>query len=164
MHVPPYHVKNKWRILLLGMFLGGICAYIILAWMNGQMYEKLLLEKVQLETDFTELEKKHTALLEDKAALEENAASIEAIEVAWLNEEDFKMDRLIKHQLEKLLKDELAEFIGKKVTAIAENETILIKLVEGQTYTIDEISYEVEVRKLFLTEKIKLHLFIKKVS
>lgn len=164
MHLFPYHIKTKWKQLLLGIFIGSTISYIIIAWMHGQMYEKLLLEKVQLEANFIELEKKHTALLEDKAALENTAAKIETIDISWLNEEDFKMDRLIKHQLEKLVKDELNAFIGKKVSSVAENETILINLIEKQTYTIDEISYEFEIRKLFLTENIHLHIFIKKVN
>lgn len=165
MHVPPYHVKNKWKYILLGMFIGSILSYLILAWMHGQMYEKLLMEKVQLETDLAELDTKHEALLEDRATLEEiKQPTLQTLEVTWLNEQDFKMDRLIQHQLEKILKDELAEFIGTKLTTIAESEAFLIKLIENNTYTIDDISYEIEVRKLFLTETMHLHLWIKKVS
>jgi|SRR5690625_4261162 len=159
MHIPPYHKKRPWQIFLVGSLIGSIIAYAIFAYMYGKMYEDLLAENVQLHTKIAELERQNEALLEDKENLEEKSDNtIQAIEIDFANSADLRLDRLIIHELEDLILNEINFIIGKEVKSIAENDELLITVLENKTFTIDDLSYRFEVKKLYISERVKIAL------
>lgn len=162
MHIPPYHKKRSWQILLIGAFFGAVIAYLLLVFMYGRMYEASLSEQIQLETKVKELTRQNQALMEDKEDLQEKSdPTILSIHLQFLNEKDLHLDRLITHQLEDLLQNELGAVIGREVDSVAENDQLLIDLIENQTFTIDDLSYSFEVKKIAISTKLRLSLKVK---
>src|SRR5690625_1235380 len=157
MHIPPYHKKRSVQIFFLGMFLGSIIAYALLAYMYGKMYENVITENIQLHSNLMEIEKRNEALLADKENLEEERSlTIQSVDIQFSNEENLRIDRLISHQLEDLIKSEVNQVIGREIDSVAENDDLLIRLIENKTFTIDDFSYQFEVEKLSITERIRL--------
>lgn len=162
MHIPPYHKKRSWQILFLGMFIGAVIAYLLVIFMYGSMYETSLSDQMQLQTKVNELTRQNQALMEDKEDLEEKTdPTILSIHLQFLNEEDLHLDRLITHQLEDLLQNELSAVIGREVDSVAENDRLLIDLIEKQMFTIDDLSYSFEVKKISISTKLRLSLQVK---
>ena len=158
MHVPPYHKKRSYQIFLLGVFVGTIIAYIILSFMHGKMYENVVTENIRLQTTVKELERKNEALLADKENLEGKQYVIQSIDIHFSNAEQFKFDRLIVHELEDLIKSEVNQIIGKEIDSIADNDELLISLIENKTFTIDDLSYQFIVEKLSISETVRFTL------
>lgn len=161
MHVQPYHKKRSVQHFLLGIFVGAIIAYLIFTYMHAKMYEDVLLDKIQLKTKITEIERQNEVLLQAKEDLqEESLLTIDSIEITFDNTKELKLDRLITHQFDDLIKQELQEIIGKDSQSVANNDEMLIMLIENKKYVIDDLTYEFKVRKLTISNKIRLTLFI----
>jgi len=127
--------------------------------MYGKMYENVITENIQLHSNLMEIEKRNEALLADKENLEEERSlTIQSVDIQFSNEEDLRIDRLISHQLEDLIKSEVNQVIGREIDSVAENDDLLIRLIENKTFTIDDFSYQFEVEKLSITERIRLTL------
>lgn len=165
MHISPYHKKKSVQRFLLGCFTGICIAYLLFTYMHGKMYEDILVDKLMLDTKVSELERQKEVLLHDKEHLEEKAIpKIEAISIQFQNSEQLLLDRLITHQFESIIKQELADIIGKQIDSLANNDELLISLIENKQYTIDSLTYEFEVRKLSISSTVKLTLFITLVN
>lgn len=162
MHIPPYHKKRTWQIFLVGTLIGSIIGYTLLAYMYGEMYENLLSENLRMKTKIGELKRQNEALLQTKEDLEEKSENaIHSIDIFFSNSEELKLDRLIIHELEDLIKKEIDFLIGKDVGSLAENDDLLITLLENKVFTIDDLSYRFEVNKLFIFEQVKITLHVK---
>lgn len=162
MHIPPYHKKRSWQILMVGAFIGSIIAYVVLVFMYGKMYEAVLTERIQLQTKIAELERQNEALLQDKEELEEQTTVIiQSIQIQFMNGQELRFDRLITHQLEDLIKQEINFIIGKDVKSISASDELLVTVIENKTFTIDDLSYQFEVKKLYLSEQVKISLHVK---
>src|SRR5690625_701163 len=162
MHIPPYHKKRSWQIFFLGMFAGTIIAYTVIMFMYGKMYENLLVDQSELQTKFNEVKAQNEALLEDKEKLEEEAnIIIHYIEITFLNDKQLKLDRVSTHQFENIVKQELHYIIGKEVKSVSDNDNLLISVIENKTYTVDDKSYKIEIKRISISEKVKLTLIVK---
>lgn len=162
MHVSPYHKKRNWQIMITGIWIGAIIGYIILIFMYGRMYEQTLTDQVRMQTEISELERQNKALLEDKEDLEEKSSpDVLSVSIEFMNSEKLHLDKLITHQLEDLIKHELDLVIGKNVESIMENDQLVIDRIEDKTYTIDDLSYKIDVKKISITKTIKLSLIVK---
>lgn len=158
MHVSPYHKKRTVQLFLLGMLAGAVIAYIVLIFMYGKMYESLMAENIKLSSEIQDLKRRNEALLQDKESLEERNFIIQSIEIEFSNAEELRMDRLMIHQLENLIKNEIDQIIGKEIDSVADNDELLITVIENKTFTIDDLSYEFEVVKMSITEKLRITL------
>lgn len=162
MHVPPYHKKRSWQIFAVGVFAGSIVAYLVLIFMYGEMYANLLTEMTELKAEKQQLERQNEALLRDKEQLQEETEWIvQSIDINFTNSRDFRFDRLTAHQLAEQIKDELKEIIGKDVQSVAENSELIESLIEKSVFTIDELSYSFEIKKMVFSEQITIELHIK---
>src|SRR5690625_2758114 len=163
MHIPPYHKKRSWQIFLIGVFVGSIIAYLMFSYMYGEMYEDLLSKNIQLRMQVTELEHQNEALLQDKEDLEEEKSNdtIQAIDIDFSNSKELRIDKLITNELEDLIKNEINDIIGKDIKSLSENDDLLVTVIENKTFTIDDLSYKFEVKKLFISEKVKITLHVK---
>ncbi|MEI3606042.1 hypothetical protein SPD48_10090 [Pseudogracilibacillus sp. SE30717A] len=161
MHFSPYHKKRSWQLIIIGTLIGSFLAYITFTFMHGKMYENLLSENLQLKTKVGELEQQNNALLQDKEDLEEKSTNtVQSVQIIFSNKEQLKLDRLIIHELEELIKNEINFIIGKEVQSLSENDDLLISLLENKIFTIDDLSYQFDVHKLFLSEKVKITLLV----
>jgi len=159
MHVPPFYKKRSYQIFFVGMFIGAIIAYIMLLFMHSKMYEELLFEHTELQAKVSELENQNEALLEDKEEMEEKSTTIvTSIHIEFTNDEELKFDRLITLQLEDAIKNELADVIGKSVQSVSESDDLLVTVIENKSFTIDDQSYQFEVKKVSISEQVKLSL------
>lgn len=162
MHIPPYHKKRSWQIFLIGLFTGSVIAYIILVIMYGKMYEAVIAEKIALTSSYNELKRQNEALIEDKEQLQDKSIlTVKSIDIFYENDGEFRFDRLMIHQLNDLIQQELNDIVGKEVKTISANSELLVTVIENKTFTIDELSYQFEVRKLTITEQVVIHLFVK---
>src|SRR5690625_4708595 len=114
MHFSPYHKKRIWQIFIVGIMTGAILAYFIFTYMHGKMYEEVLLDKIQLQKKVEELQRQKFIIQQDKEHLQEkNTLTINMIEIEYINSGQLKLDRLITHQFDVLIKEELHNVIGK---------------------------------------------------
>src|SRR5690625_73883 len=159
MHVPPFYKKRSYQIFFVGMFIGAIIAYIMLLFMHSKMYEELLFEHTELQAKVSELENQSDLLLEDKEEMEEKSTTIvTSIHIEFTNDEELKFDRLITLQLEDAIKNELADVIGKSVQSVSESDDLLVTVIENKSFTIDDQSYQFEVKKVSISEQLKFLL------
>lgn len=159
MHIPPYHKKRSYQLFLLGAVFGTIIAYLVLLFMYGKMYERAIYDQLELQTALTELEAQHEALLEEQEEREEkSSAVITSLQIEFVNAEELKFDRLITLQIEDLVKRELADIIGKSIQSVSDSDDLLVTIIENKTFTIDDLSFEFEVKKISISERVKLSL------
>lgn len=159
MHIPPYHKKRSYQIFLLGAASGTVVAYILLLFMYGKMYEHTIYNQLELETELHELEAQHDALLEEQEEREEeSSAMITSLQIEFINAEELKFDRLITLQIEDLVKKELDDIIGKSIQSVSDSDELLVTIIENKTFTIDDLSFQFEVKKISISERVKLSL------
>lgn len=159
MHFFPFYKKRNYQIFILGILFGAVIAYVTLLYMHGKMYENVLVEQVKLKMEIKELKKQNETLIDDKEEMEEQSeATVKGIQVEFTNSKKLKFDRLTTLQLENMVKNELANIIGKTIQSVSESDDLLITVIENKTFTIDDQSYEFEVKKVSISEKIKLSL------
>lgn len=161
MHIPPYHRKRSWQVFAIGLFVGIIIAYIIFIFMYGKLYGSALTELTELQAEVIDLERKNEILLHDKELLQrEQQLTIQEIDIYFINDKQFRFDRLTIHQLKSLIKKELQDMIGKEVKSIANHHTLMTNLIEKREFSIDDLSYSFTVEKLIITERVEIYLHI----
>lgn len=159
MHIPPFHKLRTWQYILVGTVAGGIIAYCILIFMYGSMYEQLLEKKLNIQSQYDELESQHEALIKDKEKLDEQSKepmTVDSIEIVIINQKELKLDRLITHQLEDMIKQEINHIIGKDVNIVSESMQLLLSSIENKAFSIDDFTYYLEIKKLTISNKVKL--------
>ncbi|WP_373893051.1 sporulation membrane protein YtrI [Virgibacillus sp. CBA3643] len=159
MHIPPYHKKATWQRFFVGGVIGAILAYGIYLYIYGSLYEQLLEENLELEAEVTELEKQNEALTQDKEDLDaqrEQPIIVETIEINITNDEELRLDRLIVHQLEELINEEINHLIGENVTIIDESSQLLRSSVENKGFTVDDFTYYFDVAQLTVSRNMIL--------
>src|SRR5690625_1447069 len=162
MHIPPYYKKRTWQIFLIGVFAGSIVAYIIFTFMYGKMYANILTDYIELQDQYGELERQNETLLRDKEQLQiEKEFTIQSIHIHYVNGKQFRFDRLTTHQLNSLIKEELKDVIGKDVKSIADNSELIRSIIEKYDFTIKEINYSFEIKKMVISEQLQLDLHVK---
>src|SRR5699024_11812093 len=90
----------------------------------GKMYERLLEKNYNLKSHISELESQNEALLEDKKDLDEKTkepVTVERIEISITNDKQLRLDRLIIHQLEDMIRKEIDHIIGEDIEIIADS-------------------------------------------
>ncbi|TMN21161.1 sporulation membrane protein YtrI [Lentibacillus cibarius] len=158
MHIPPYYKKSTWQRFLAGAFAGAIIAYLIFVYMFGSMYGDMLEENRELKSEVTELKNRNEALLDDNKDLDKKTkeeAKVETIEITVINPNDLP-DRLIIHELENLIKDEIDHIVGKKVSLISESYELMTSTIENKDFTIDDFDIQVTIKKLVITKAVEL--------
>ena len=159
MHFPPFYKYKSYQIFILGALSGAIIAYIILLYMHGKMYENVLVEQVELKMEIKEIKKQNEILIDDKEEMEaQSTATVKGIQINFENAKELKFDRLSTLQLENMVKNELANVIGKTIQSVSESDDLLVTVIENKTFTIDDYSYQFEVKKISISEQIKLTL------
>ncbi|MBR3119554.1 sporulation membrane protein YtrI [Oceanobacillus profundus] len=161
MHIPPYHKKPSWQLFFAGAFIGGIIAYFILIYMYGTMYEELLAENLELSSQVNDLKEQNAALLQDKEDLSEKSEeplTINSISVTIVDGERLKLDRLIEHQLEEMVKEQISHIIGQEISIIDKSDQLLQSTIENKGFTIDDFTYYFEVKKLTISTDLKIEI------
>ncbi|HLT55764.1 MAG TPA: hypothetical protein VK057_06605, partial [Bacillota bacterium] len=98
----------------------------------------------------------------DKEDLNEKANEprvVESIVVQITNWDSLRLDRLIIHQLEELIKEEINYIVGRDVELISEMDELLISTIENKAFTVDDFTYYFQVEKLTIARKVKLSVF-----
>ena len=155
MHVPPYHKQRAWQRFFVGMFCGGLIAYIILIYMYGAMYEELLQENFQITEAMNDLKKQNDVLLQDQSDLN-TPLIVNEIEIIIDNPEAVKLDSLLASQLKGLIKQEIGHLIGVEVNTISESNQLLISAVENKNFKVDDTTYQFTISKLIINSTLKL--------
>jgi len=161
MRIPNQWQIKKWHHFLSGVIIGAIIAYALFVFMNGQLYEQLLTESYELQAELSELEKQNELLQQDKQDLDERAnqaITIEKITIQIENEEELRLDRLVSHQMNEMLKAELEHLLGEEVTAVEKSGQLLVSTLEKNPLTIDEVTYNFTVKRLVISTHLKFTL------
>lgn len=164
MYVSPYHKKKSWQRIIIGAFFGALTAYCVFMFMYGEMYEELMEKNLNLQAELSELKKHNEALLKDNEDLDEQskkAVTIKFIELDIVNAKQLRLDPLIIHQLEELIKNEIGHLIGEDVQIIAKSDQLLVSTIENKTYQVDDFTYQFTIRTLIISQRIKLTVHAK---
>lgn len=149
MHIPPYYKKESWQRFLAGAFIGAIIGYIVFIYMYGQFYERWVEENLAVRSELNELKENYKALQEDEKSKED--ITINSIVIKITNQKELKLDSLIVHQLEELIKTQIKDVIGKDIKSLSKNYTFIMSTVENKNYKIDEFTYQATTKQLFIT-------------
>lgn len=161
MHIPPYYKKASWQRFFVGTLIGGVMAYCVFAYMFNSMYERLLDNNLELQSQVTELKNQNDALLEDKKDLGEKTKqdiTVESIEVTIMNDEELKLDHLIKHQMEELIKAEIKNIVGQEVSIISESDSLLSGTIENKEFAIEDLTYYFKITKIVFAKTVEIEV------
>lgn len=161
MHIPPFYKSKPWQYIFIGALFGSIISYFIIIFMYGKMYESLVEKNIELELEVSELKARNEALLEDNKDLGENSSetvTVESIEVHFINARDLRLDRLITHQFEEMVTEEINHVVGQDLDVVSASDELLISTIENKAFTIDDFTYYFEVVKLTISKKITISL------
>lgn len=164
MHIPPYYKLTSWQRFMIGIVTGCLISYAIFIFMYGSMYEKLYEENLELQSKLSELQSRNDSLLQDKEDLDEKTKQqsiVERIEISIMNQEELRLDRLIIHQLDYMIKEDINHVIGKDIQTISDSDQLLLSTIENKAFSIDDFTYFFEVRRLTISETVKLILYAK---
>lgn len=159
MRIPSERQIKKWHHFITGLITGAIIAYVLFLFMNGQLYEQLLTESYELQAELSELEKQYELLQQDKDDLDERAKqaiTVEKISVQIENEKELRLDRLVSHQMNDQIKEDIEHLLGQDITAIENSAQLLTSTIENKPLTIDDITYEFTVKQLVISAHLKL--------
>lgn len=159
MHIPPYYKKESWQRFFVGTFIGAIIAYGVFLFMYGTLYEKQQEENFDLKSQVTELKNQNEALTQDKKDLNERTqepSTIEKIDIKIENAKDLKMDSMLIHQLEEMIKQEISHLVGKEIEIISNSDQLLISTIENKGFTVDDFTYYFDVSFLAITQTVRL--------
>ncbi|WP_067730505.1 sporulation membrane protein YtrI [Oceanobacillus damuensis] len=166
MHVPPYHKQPTWQRFFAGAFFGAFVSYFILIYMYGTMYENLLAENMEMTSQINDLKDQNEALLQDKEDLSEKSrepltVSTIIIRIAEAEGESLKMDRLIELQLEEMIKEEINHLVGQEIAIISKSDRLLLSAIENRGFTIEDVTYYFEVKKLTISQELEVDVIPK---
>jgi hypothetical protein len=164
MHIPPYYKLKSWQRFIIGVVTGSVIAYAIFIFMYGSMYEKLYEENLDLQSKVSELQSHNDSLLQDMKDSDEKSKqqfTVERIDVFIMNQTELRLDRLIVYQLDHMIKGEINHMIGKDIRVISESDQLLLSTIENKAFTIDDFTYYFEVKRLVISDTIKLVLYAK---
>ncbi|WP_042146356.1 sporulation membrane protein YtrI [Paucisalibacillus sp. EB02] len=159
MHIPRYYRKPGWQRFLVGIFFGGLISYWVVLFMYGTMYERLLEENSKIQEKLNDAENKILALEKDKEDLNEKSKqkiTIEEIDLVILNAKDLKIDKLLLHQLEGLVKEEIDDIIGRNIESIADSDSLLFSSIENKTFKVDDFTYYFEIERLIISPTVRI--------
>lgn len=164
MHIPPYYKRKSWQHFIIGICTGALISYTIIIFMYGTMYEKLYESNLELQSMIDELKSQNNTLLEDKKEFAEKDKApliINRIEVHITNQKELHLDRLIVHQLDKMIKQEINHLIGQDIKIVSESDQLLLSSIENKSFKVDDFTYVFEVKRLTISETIKLMVYAK---
>ncbi|MHA6251447.1 sporulation membrane protein YtrI [Oceanobacillus sp. CAU 1775] len=157
MHIPPYHRQTAWQRFFVGMLVGGIVAYVVLVYMQGAMYEELILENIKMEEMISDLKNQNKALLQDQD--DRSAPStVQEIEIIFMNTDAFKNNTLLESQLKSLIKQEINHLIGIEITVLSASDELLVAALENRTFTLDSRTYQFTLKRTTISPILKLKL------
>lgn len=164
MHIPPYLRKKSWQRFFLGFATGAVIAYVLFIFMYGSMYERLFENNLSLQSKVSELESQNKALSEDKKAVDEEnkeRLTVERIEIVIANADKLQLDRLIIHQLDDMIKNEINHIIGNDIRTVAESVKLLQSTIQNKEFSIDDFTYYFEVETMTISNTVELTLLAK---
>lgn len=155
MHIPPYHKQPTWQRFFVGMLFGAIIAYLILVYMQGAMYEDLILENIKQEELIGDLRSQNDALLQDQDD-KSTASTVQEIEITLINPDVLKKNSLLESQLKSLIKQEINHLIGIEITVLSASDELLVSAIENKTFTLDNRSYQFVLKRTTISPTLKL--------
>lgn len=164
MHIPPYYKKPGWQRFLVGVFFGALAGYLIVIFMHGTMYGKLIEKNYELQSQVNDLQRKNKALTEDNEDLDQEnnkPSTIESMNIKILNAEELKLDPLIIHQLADQIKKDLDQLIGLEIEVIGKSDELIVSTIQNKTYHVDDFSYTFKVHRMVASPELKLVLIAK---
>lgn len=164
MHIPPYYKMKSWQHFIIGICTGALIAYSIFIFMYGTMYEKLYENNLELQSKVNELKNHNDSLLQDKKDSAEKGKeqlTVERIEIQIINQEELHLDRLIIHQLDTMIKQEINHIIGQDIRIVSESDRLLLSSIENKAFSIDDFTYFFEIRRLTISDTVKLIMYAK---
>ncbi|WP_164216769.1 sporulation membrane protein YtrI [Virgibacillus sp. YIM 98842] len=159
MHIPPFYKKPTWQRFFAGTLIGGILAYGVFLYMYGSMFEEMLAQNRAFQAEINDLENQNEALIQDMEELSDNSEKIlrvETIEVTIANSEQLGLDRLLIHDLEEMVKQEVDHIIGQDLSVIGQSDMLLESTIKNKDYIIDDFHYKLEVKLLTIWETVRI--------
>lgn len=164
MYIPNHFKKKTGQFFLLGLATGVVIAYILFTFMHGKIYGQLLENYLSLKSEITELTEQNEALLQDKEDISEQSKeqiTVQSIDITFENPTDLKLDRLMIHQFDEILRREISHLIGQNIATLSESDQLLISTIENKTITFTEFSYSFTVTRLIIGQNVKITLNVK---
>ncbi|MCA0969825.1 hypothetical protein LCM20_04430 [Halobacillus litoralis] len=153
--------RKEWRRFLAGIALGAMLGYTFFLIIHGQQQENMTQEHIRLSAELNEVEKKYEHLLDNPPKGEEKPLKVRDVVISYTNAKKLEVDLLTQHELTSLVKDLLSSINGQNVQAVADQIDLVISTVENKDYVVDQLTYQLTVKRLIVTEEVIMNLEIK---
>lgn len=162
MRVPPYYHIPFWQRFLAGIVFGIIISWILFLSLYGEMQDNhVQLLKEQL-AEIESLESRIALYQEDIEEINqqnENKLLIQDIQLEIMNAEKMKLIEIERYELEKQAKQQLEDLIlNKNIETVAQNKELLISSLENKQFKIDEKTYRLSVKQLYLYTTLEMYV------
>ncbi|MCP8967440.1 sporulation membrane protein YtrI [Ectobacillus ponti] len=159
MRIPPLYKTRTWQMFFVGAVIGGVISWLIFLYMYGVFQEEQTQLILQQKQKILELEQDKHLLIEDKNKLNENAKqelTIQDIQVEIVNHDQF--DSLTVHMLTAAVRDDLRPILTQSIQSVADNKSLLKKVIENKTYERDERRYRFKVDTIYFDTVLEISL------
>ncbi|WP_018921719.1 sporulation membrane protein YtrI [Salsuginibacillus kocurii] len=166
MRIPPLYRTPGAQRFFAGLFVGVLTGWFFFLLQYGTMHETLLIEKNKQEITITQLEEQIEALRQDERTNEgENPALIvEEIEFIFKNREASRLNELTIYELEQQALREIHFVQDQNVESVADLKESLIRTLENKTFEINEQTYNLDVKEMYLYTSLEIHVEIHPVN
>ncbi|TDQ39131.1 sporulation membrane protein YtrI [Aureibacillus halotolerans] len=165
MHVPPYYKKPEWQQFLAGAAIGALLGWIVFLFIHGETQDIQASKINHQSAEIRHLKQRIDVMEEDYRTLNETnekKLKIQQIKVEFTAEakEKYRSSAHTLHLLRQAAEEELHPLLTKNIEEVAANRTYVIKAIENKTYTIDQRSYHLEVKEMYLYKTLELLLVV----
>lgn len=139
--------------LLVGTLIGTVTITILISYRMDQQYKKIIFLENTIQDRNEKLEKL-------ESSINSYAVVLKNIEIHILDNKE--IDELDKIDIEKAIKEKYTTLLGKEVKTM--DPDILVEVVDKRILKIDKKEYRVNIKKLILTESLKIYVDVRVVN
>ena len=139
--------------LLVGTLIGTVIITVLISYRMDEQYKKIISLENTIQDRDAKLEK-----LEN--SIDSYAVVLKNVEIYILDNEE--IDELDKIDIEKAIKEKYSTLLGKEVKTM--DPDILVEVVDKRILKIDKKEYRVNIKKLILTESLKIYVDVRVVN
>ena len=136
--------------LLVGTLIGTVIITVLISYRMDEQYKKIISLENTIQDRDAKLEK-----LEN--SIDSYAVVLKNVEIYILDNEE--IDELDKIDIEKAIKEKYSTLLGKEVKTM--DPDILVEVVDKRILKIDKKEYRVNIKKLILTESLKIYVDVR---
>ncbi|MRX71742.1 sporulation protein [Bacillus lacus] len=153
MRIPTQHKDPFWQRIFAGMVLGAIVSWLVFLFTYGVLQEKQVVTIEKQQSQIEELNRSMRIWQEEVRLLNkknQETLTVQNVRVHVENSSRFEKSSYFAFEIEKSVKEDVADVIAKDVESAFASRKILKRAIENKTYSIDEKQYKLRVTEMVI--------------